>query len=116
MSGRALIECAAMHQHNHIVRYLRANGFPWDDDTSYWLASRSASFETLKWAIADGCPWHPDTTESIVYAEDYYDFEVLKWAIENGCPWDPSLAADLSLKYKPEEMNWVIQNGRPKVP
>jgi hypothetical protein len=49
-------EGAAQGGHFEKLRWARANGCPWYEDTCYW-AVMNGHFEMLQWARANGCPW-----------------------------------------------------------
>ena len=70
--------------HLEVVKWLRANGCPWDAYTCTF-AAEGGHLEVLKWARANGCEWHKVTCSSAA-AGGHLD--VLKWARDNGCPWD----------------------------
>ena len=54
------------------MKWLRANGCPWNSDARESAATRG-HLEVLKWLRANGCPWNAH-------------LEVLQWARANGCP------------------------------
>jgi hypothetical protein len=66
-----------------ILKWLRANDFPWDEETSSGAAYRG-HLEVLRWARANGCPWNESTC---YYAARGGHLQVLQWARTNGCPW-----------------------------
>ena len=67
-----------------ILKWLRENNFPWDEETCRRAAS-GGHLEVLQWACANGCPWNEDTCK---YAANGGHLEVLQWARANGCEWD----------------------------
>ncbi len=67
-----------------ILKWLRENNFPWDEETCRRAAS-GGHLEMLQWARANGCPWHEGTC---MYAAKGGHLEVLQWLRANGCPWD----------------------------
>jgi hypothetical protein len=44
-----------MGGHLETLRWLRAIGAPWNEDTCYW-AVEHGHLEVLHWALANGCP------------------------------------------------------------
>ena len=63
-----------------ILKWAHANDCPWDAQTC-WRAAEGGHLEMLKWARANGCPWDCRT---ISFARQHD--EVVQWAILNGCP------------------------------
>ena len=51
---------AADHGHLDVLKWLRENGCPWDEETCAY-AARGGHLEVLKWARENGCPWDEDT-------------------------------------------------------
>ena len=78
---RKVMVAAAMSGNLELVRWLRANGCPWDFMTCFFAAS---NLELIRWLRANGCPWDWRTCFGAVHKGHV---EVLRWARENGCPW-----------------------------
>ena len=79
-----LCPAAAKGGHLEVLKWLRENGCPWDEETCRY-AAYGGHFEVLKWARANDCPWNEYTC---AYAAKGGHLEVLKWAREKGCPWN----------------------------
>ena len=45
---------AAENGHLEVLKWARAKGCPWDDNTCAW-AALNGHFEVLEWAEANGC-------------------------------------------------------------
>tara|TARA_B110000046_G_scaffold93492_1_gene101435 strand:- start:44 stop:256 length:213 start_codon:yes stop_codon:yes gene_type:complete len=41
--------------HLEVLKWARANGCPWDEDTCE-AAAEGGQLEVLEWAVANGCP------------------------------------------------------------
>ena len=93
LSRRELLcETAARGGHLEKLQALRADGYPWDEDTC-WMAAKGGRLEVLQWAHANGCPWDFRTCEM---AAKYGHLVVLQWARANDCPWDEMTCAYLA--------------------
>jgi hypothetical protein len=80
---------AAWDGHLEVLMWARENGCPWDKLTCNF-AAKNGQLETLKWARENGCPWKENTCW---YAASGGQLEILKWTRENGCPWDSTTCA-----------------------
>jgi hypothetical protein len=84
------IEATVLHQEAaakgqlEVLKWLRANGCPWDEKTCA-SAAQAGHLEVLQWARANGCPWDANTCAGAALAGH---IKVLQWARANGCPWD----------------------------
>ena len=84
------IEATVLHQEAaakgqlEVLKWLRANGCPWDEQTCA-SAAQAGHLEVLQWARANGCPWDKYTCSE---AAENGHLEVLQWAHANECPWD----------------------------
>ncbi len=75
-----------------VLKWLRANGCPWDEHTCA-QAALGGHLELLKWARKNGCPWDASTCE---FASIRRHLELLKWATDEALAafgafriWDP---------------------------
>ena len=82
--GMSTSEKAAEGGHLHVLKWLRANGCPWDEGTCE-KAAEGGHLAVLRWARANGCPWDEQTCSSAAFGAH---LELLQWARANGCPWD----------------------------
>ena len=55
-------ERAARYGHLEVLKWARANGCPWDEDTCFF-AAQGGHLEVLQWARANGCRWDKQTRE-----------------------------------------------------
>ena len=78
---------AALNGHLETLKWARANGCPWDEDTCT-NAAANGHLEILKWARANGCPWNVSTCTN---AAENGHLETLKWLRANGAPWNEEL-------------------------
>ena len=78
------------------LKVLRADGWPWDQDTCS-AAALGGHLEVLQWARAKGCPWDIRTCHK---AAEGGHLKVLLWARKNGCPCDEN------------ELHIAAQNGQ----
>ena len=76
----SLCTWAAEEGQLEILKWLRANDFPWSVRTCAY-AAEGGHLEVLQWARANGCPWNRDT---LIEARAGVHPEVLNWAIANG--------------------------------
>ena len=90
---RLLCAAAAMVGDLEALKALRAENFPWDEDTCTF-AAKGGHLEVLKWLRANGFPWDERTC---TFAAWRGHLEVLQWARENGCPWDKDTCANAAL-------------------
>ena len=104
-----LCPAAAKGGHLEVLKWLRENGCPWDEETCRY-AAYGGHFEVLKWARANDCPWDKTTCTR---AAEGGQLEVLKWARANGCPWDEDTCAYAALNGHLELLKWARANGCP---
>ncbi len=90
-----------------VLRWLRQNGCPWDWRTCS-QAAREGHLEVLQWAHQNGCWWNERTC---AYAASGGHLEVLQWARRNGCPWDSDTCAYAACGGHLEVLQWAHQNG-----
>ena len=91
------------------LKSLRAEKWPWDEETCAYAAG-GGHLEVLKWARASGCPWNAATCKSASWGGH---LEVLKWAREHGCPWNRLICADAAYRGNLEMLKWARENGCP---
>jgi len=72
---------AAVAGNLDLLKQLREDGCPWDEDTCS-SAAEYGHLDVLQWARKNGCPWNGDTC---AYTAQYGHLEILQWAIANGC-------------------------------
>ena len=92
-----------------LLKYLRAGGSKWDEDTCTY-AAKGGHLEMLKWARENDCPWDKGTCWR---AAKHGHLEVLKWARENGCPWDKQTCAYAAKGGHLEMLKWAREKGCP---
>ena len=92
-----------------ILKWLRANDFPWSERTCEY-AAESGHLEVLQWARENGCPWHESTCK---YAATGGRLEVLQWARANGCPWNERTCGAAAVHGHLEVLQWARANGCP---
>ena len=109
------IEATVLHQEAaakgqlEVLKWLRANGCPWDEKTCA-SAAQAGHLEVLQWARANDCPWDKWTCAA---AAEGGHLEVLQWLRANGCPWDVSTCVTARYYGHHELLNWAIANGCP---
>ena len=81
-------------------------GYHWGDSTIIRIAKQN-NFEMLKWALANGCPWHTWTPNTILEQDN---LEILKWVVTNG--YECLRFSDPMKRVKSLKMlRWVVGNG-----
>ena len=73
---RTRVDSAAEGGHLVVLKWLRANGCPWNEYTCT-SAAKGGHLDVLKWARANGCPWDKETC---AFAAEGDHLAVLKWA------------------------------------
>ncbi len=100
--------CAARGGHLESLKWLRSNGYGWDDDVCT-IAATHKNLGLLKWLHAEGCPWDEDTCMA---AAEYGNFKVLKWARGNGCKWDKKrISYVIATSGHVKMMKWARSQG-----
>lgn len=95
--------------HLDILKYARANGCGWHEDTS--LAAAGAGFlGVLRWAIEEGCPCNWRTCSA---AAGGGHLEILKFLREKGCAWNSSVCSSAALGGHSEVVEYAFENGCP---
>ena len=102
----SLCTLAAKEEQLEILRWLRENDFPWDENTCEEAAGRG-NLEVLQWLRANGCPWKGGTCWKAALG---WHLEVLQWARANGCPWHEWKAA---MGGHLEVLQWARASGCP---
>ena len=105
-----LLQEAAKTGQLEVVKWLRANGWPWNTTTCSWV-EEGGHLEVLQWARANGCPWNEWRCSS---AAQGGHLEVLQWARANGCPWDERTCAEATSNGHFELLSWAQANGAPQ--
>lgn len=106
-NGISICEHAAIFGQIRIIKWARANGCPWDEDTCT-IAADSGHLKTLQWLRANGCPWDKWTCAN---AAENGHLEILQWARANGCPWDAWTCAWAAEKGHLSTLQWARANG-----
>ena len=71
---------AALCGHLEVLKWARANGCPWHEEACT-AAAEGGHVEVLKWLCANGCHWSLETYFS---AEQFWQYDVLDWMLLNG--------------------------------
>ena len=78
-----ILNAAAAGGNIEVVKYLRAEGYPWGART-VWRAASYGCLEMVKYLHANGCPWDPRAHEAAAkYGRNH---ELQAWMLENGGP------------------------------
>jgi hypothetical protein len=104
-----LLQLAAETGQLEVVKWLRANGCPWDEMTCSW-AAQGGRLEVLQWLRANGCPWNERTCAEAALGGN---LEVLQWLRANGCPWSSMTRYYAEHKGHLALLDWAIANGCP---
>jgi hypothetical protein len=104
-----LLQEAAKTGQLEVVKWLRANGWPWNTTTCSWV-EEGGHLEVLQWARANGCEWNEWT---FAFAAQGGHLEVLQWLHANGCPWDGWTCASAAEGGHLEVLQWARANGCP---
>ena len=105
------IEATVLHQEAaakgqlEVLKWLRANGCPWDEKTCA-SAAQAGHLEVLQWARANGCPWDAQTCSRAAWSGH---LEIMQWARANGCPWD----VNTHNAARGHMLEWALANGVP---
>ena len=92
-----------------VMKWLHANGCPWDANTCE-SAAEGGHLKVLQRARANGCPWGARTCSG---AAEGGHLDVLQWARANGCLWDTWTCAFAAWKGHLEGLQWSRANGCP---
>lgn len=101
---------AAENGHLQLLQWARTNGCPWDVWTCH-SAAVEGHLEVLQWAHVNGCPWNEDTCK---YAAEHGNLKVLQWAHVNGCPWDESTCRAAAANDHIALLLWAHANDCPE--
>jgi len=102
---------AASGGHLEVLQWACANGCQWNERTCTG-AAQGGHLEVLQWAHANGCPWHSWTCSMAARGGH---LEILQWARANGCPWDHRTCANAMASGHFELLSWAQANGAPEV-
>ena len=103
-------ESAAEGGHLKVLQRARANGCPWGARTCSG-AAEGGHLDVLQWARANGCLWD---TWTCAFAAWKGHLEGLQWSRANGCPWNSRVHSHANIRGHLELLNWAIENGCPQ--
>jgi hypothetical protein len=110
-------EGAAKGGHLDVLKWARANGCEWDEDTCV-EAVKGGHLEVLQWARENGCEWSERTCEEAAWGKELLGghawgprLDVLQWLRANGCPWDASTCMGAADGGHLEVLKWARENG-----
>jgi len=58
-----------------VLKWMRENGCPWNEDACTWAAAKGR-LEVLQWLWQNGCPWNQ---KACLNATRGHFFEVFQW-------------------------------------
>jgi hypothetical protein len=93
---------AGMGGHLYILKYVRAQGCPWDEGCMDF-AAEGGHMEVLRWGRANGAPWGEETCKMAVYGGNL-------WVLmrERNCQWDKAACEETARLRKHDEiLNWI---------
>ena len=99
-------EGAAAGGHLEILKWLKSEGFPWDERACK-RAAQHGHFEILKWLRSEGCPWDASACSRAAAGGH---LEVLRWLRSEGCPWDRWTWYNAAASTR----EWLEENGFPQ--
>ena len=103
---------AARTGHTQIIKWLRARGFEWSEDTCAAAVERGHT-ETLQWLISQGCPVDEDACAVAVLEEHE---SILQWLTNAGFPWESVVCASAASAAKDaptDVLLWLRNHGFP---
>ena len=103
----SLCALAAGEGQREVLKWLRENDFPWNEETCA-SAALGGHLEMLQWLRANDCPWDEWTCARAALGGH---LEVLQWARANGCPWDERTRAFAEEEGHDAVLEWAIANG-----
>lgn len=102
---------AAKKGHLEVLKWARANGAPWHEWTCAGAAA-NGHLDVLKWVRANGAPWSKYT--SLEAARNGH-LDTLTWAVYNGAPYDPRACIHASYENDNDNgiliMEWLYAHG-----
>ena len=90
-AGRSTAAAAAAGGHLGVLRWLREQGCPWDEQVVANAAARG-HLHVIAWAREQGCPW--DETACVSAVACKRRLEVVRWLRGQGAPVDELTAAE----------------------
>ena len=93
----------------NILKWLKKNGCPWDEDT-FESAACNGDMETLEWLKKNKCPWDAET---FVVAARSGKIEILEWLKRNKCPWNAITFPAAAARYNLRVLWWLKVNECP---
>lgn len=100
--------CAAKNGHLHILKWVRKRYCPWNSSTCE-NAARHGHLHVLEWARKNNCPWDEKTCAAAARC----NLNVLRWARERKCPWDSSTLQNAIIKGDLETVKWIKDQDGP---
>ncbi len=104
---------AALGGHLEILQWLRANDYPWAENTCS-SAAEGGHLEILKWARTNGCRWNYVTC---LFAAEYGHLDILIWARSGAsgeiCDWNENVCELAAENGHFEVLKWARANGCP---
>lgn len=81
---KSLIKSLSMAGQLELLKWVVSKGYPFDSKVCFHSALRCEKIEVMKWVRKVSYLWQDGDFEQLV---EYADFETLIWAIEDGCSW-----------------------------
>jgi len=136
----SLTSVALRNHQADVLRWLKQNGLPWEDDCAYveaiewdraleflplihaeavpWsgmecdTAAKNGRLEVLQWLRMHGCPWSDNTCRN---AAEYGRLDILQWLRQNGCPWEINSMVYFAIQdgHWPV-LQWVLTQEQPR--
>ena len=103
---------AASNGHLSLLKYARAQGLPWDEDTA-WIAAENGHLDVLQFMRTEAdppCPWNSRVTLS---ACESGDLNVLAFARAHGCPFDDDCCCAAAAKGYLNILVWLRAQDPP---
>ena len=104
-----VVEWAAKNGNLDILKWLKRNGCPWNEDT-FTAAATHGNLENMKWLKKNGCHWKENTFYGAV---ENGNIENMAWLKENNCPCKGTTFYLAVKGGNIETINWLKDNGCP---
>jgi len=103
---------AVRYSRHEIFKWLVEQKFRWDEGLPI-SAALIGNLDVLKWLREEGCPW--DDERVVLTAVKHSQFEVLRWATQIGCSWpeiDPWLVVKWTYSENDiKVLQWIHDEG-----
>ena len=111
-----MVDTAVVHRNLQMVKWLVAEGCPWDKPGLMVTAALTANLELMQYVRAAGCTWSMVGVRCLVsYALECRDMSrfvpFVRWMRADGCPWSGRIVRKAMAGGRKDVVQWLKAEG-----